>query len=56
MKRVKQIPHTLEEIRNSIRREISTVASEELRRVNKNVFRRHTKSIRAGQQKFPHLL
>ena len=49
-------PHTLEELRNSIGREISTIAREELRRVTDNVFHSHTKSIRAGEQKFPHLL
>jgi hypothetical protein len=49
-------PHTLEKLRNSTRREISTIAREELQRVTDNVFRRHTKSIRAGEQRFPHLL
>jgi hypothetical protein len=49
-------PHTLDELRNSIRREISTIAREELGIVTDNVFLRHTKPIRAGEQNFPHLL
>jgi hypothetical protein len=49
-------PHILEELRNSIRREISTNTREELRRVTDILLSRHTKSIQAGKGKFPHLL
>jgi hypothetical protein len=44
-------PHTLEEVRHDIRREISTVSGEEFQKVN-NVFRRYTECIWSGGQHF----
>jgi hypothetical protein len=40
--------HTLEELRNKIRHEISTISGEELQRVNNNVFCRYAEFIRSG--------
>jgi len=47
-------PHTLEEITDTIRIEISAISEEELQRVN--VFRSCAKCIRSGRQHFQHLL
>jgi hypothetical protein len=47
-------PHTLEELRNNICREISTISREKLQRVN--VFLRYTECIGSGGQHFQHLL
>jgi hypothetical protein len=49
-------PHTVEELRNNIRREISTVSGEELQRVNNNLFRKCTECIWSGGQHCQHLL
>jgi len=47
-------PHTLEELTNTTRIEISAISEEELQRVN--VFRSCAKCIRSGRQHFQHLL
>jgi hypothetical protein len=52
----KRNPHTLEELRNNISREISAISREELKIVNINVFCRYTKCFRSGGQHFQHLL
>jgi hypothetical protein len=52
----KRNPHTLEELRNNIRREAATISGEELQRVNNNAFRRYMECIRSGGQYFQHLL
>ena len=52
----KRNPQTLEELKNDIRRDISTIPMEELPRVNYKLFRRYTECIRSGGQKFHHLL
>jgi hypothetical protein len=48
-------PNTLEDLRNNIRLEISTISGQEHQRVD-NVFRSYTECIRSGGQHFQHLL
>jgi len=49
-------PYTLEELRNNLCREISTIRAEELQMVNNNVFHSCTECIWSGGKYFQHLL
>jgi hypothetical protein len=54
-KMCKTNPRTLEELRNNIRHEISTIPGQEIQRV-KNVFRLFTHCIRSKGQQLQRLL
>ena len=49
-------PHTLEELKANIRREITAISDEELMRVNRNFLQRCERCVAAQRHHFQHLL
>lgn len=49
-------PHTLQELKDSITREIQAISQHELLRVNQNCFRRYRECVRVQGHQFQHLL
>ena len=49
-------PHTLEELKDNIRTEITAIPDEELMRVNRNFLQRCERCVAAQRHNFQHLL